>query len=147
MAVAQSTRDRAIAKRRAEIMPLTDFDQEKQAEIAAKVAEPFPPEQWIYFGVKGSNRPLASIRSRAWYEWHWDRGINPDEDRRESVPRWLREAVIARDGYVCQLCTEPVEPTDVHLDHVKPYSKGGPTDFDNLQVTHSLCNIRKGARY
>jgi len=52
-----------------------------------------------------------------------------------------------RDGYVCQLCTTAVEPTDVHLDHIKPYSKGGPTNLENLQVTHSLCNIHKGARY
>jgi 5-methylcytosine-specific restriction endonuclease McrA len=54
--------------------------------------------------------------------------------------------VIDRDGYLCGICGGDVEPTDVHLDHIYPYSLGGPTTFNNLRVTHSRCNVKKGAR-
>jgi 5-methylcytosine-specific restriction endonuclease McrA len=65
---------------------------------------------------------------------------------RAPLPPYLRAAVIARDGYVCQLCGGRVAPIDVHIDHIYPWSRGGPTVLSNLQVTHSRCNIRKGAR-
>lgn len=58
----------------------------------------------------------------------------------------LRASVIARDGYVCGICGGDVEAGDVHLDHIRPVSKGGPTTFDNLRVTHSFCNISRGNR-
>ena len=66
--------------------------------------------------------------------------------RRPTITPNLRAEVILRDGYVCQLCAHPVDPTDVHLDHILPFSKGGQTIAGNLQVTHSVCNMRKGAR-
>lgn len=58
----------------------------------------------------------------------------------------LRAAVIARDGLVCGLCSGAVSPEDVQLDHIIPRSKGGPTTLENLRVTHSLCNNRRGNR-
>jgi len=143
----QDRRLRAIAKRRLEIMPLSDFSQEHQDRIAEQVAAPKPPERWILLGDPNCGQPTGAIPSRAWYEWHWERGINPTESNRDSMPRRTREAVIARDGHVCQICMSAVEPTDIHIDHIKPYSKGGQTLLINLQVTHSLCNMQKGARY
>lgn len=138
-----------IDARRAEVAPLEDFTEEHRNRILAQVAEPRPPARWIYFGAEGYDRPpfrpLASMPSRAWYEWYWARGIDPEAKHRH-VPAPLRAAVIARDGYVCQLCMLPVDPSDVHIDHIVPWSLGGPDSFENLQVTHSRCNIIKGAR-
>jgi 5-methylcytosine-specific restriction endonuclease McrA len=34
----------------------------------------------------------------------------------------------------------------VHIDHIFPLVLGGETTLGNLRVTHSICNIRKGAR-
>lgn len=65
---------------------------------------------------------------------------------RRPLPRTLREQVIARDGYVCGLCGGAVDPTDVHIDHRLPVAWGGSDELNNLQVTHSRCNLRKGAR-
>jgi len=58
----------------------------------------------------------------------------------------VRRLVIDRDGYVCGLCGKTVEPNDVHIDHIRPRARGGTDDVWNLQVAHSLCNMRKGAR-
>jgi hypothetical protein len=110
---------------------------------AAVGPAPTPPPRWI--DIDGGAYVLAQIPSRAWYEWHWYRGHDPD------APRWfsarLRQQIIDRDGYRCALCNLDVEPDDVHIDHIKPRSRGGSDHPDNLQVTHSACNLRKGATW
>lgn len=140
-----TARERRIEKRRSEVYPLEKLPTEIQEKIARQVAADAPPDQWLAIGPPGSPRPLAWIPARGWFEWHWSRGIDPEE-RRPTIPPALRQQVVDRDGYVCQLCGDDVEPADVHLDHIKPWSKGGQHTLSNLQVTHSLCNLRKGAR-
>lgn len=118
--------------------PLADFPPDERAEIERLASAPTKPPRWLDLG-------LVQLPSRAWFEWHARRGINPGR-RRDKLPRQLRRAVLERDGLRCQLCAEPVDPGDVHLDHVVPVSLGGPTTAANLQVTHSQCNLRKGNR-
>lgn len=129
---------------RARAYPLENFSAEKQAEIAEAVAQPRPPSRW--FPVGPGRRPIAMLPSRAWYEWHWQRGLDPDT-KRDSLPRWLRLKVIERDGMVCGLCGGDVDGVeDIHIDHIKPVSHGGSDHISNLQVAHSWCNLSKGAR-
>jgi hypothetical protein len=123
--------------------PLSDLDPNDQLRIADAVAQPRPPAKWLTLTTDGY--AFAQIRSRAWSEWYLQRGVDPDR-RRENISRAVRQQVIDRDGYLCQLCGNDVEPTDVHLDHVYPRSLGGSNEPNNLQVTHSQCNLRKGAR-
>lgn len=74
------------------------------------------------------------------------RGAHPSRSWRQKIPADVRRSVIARDGGVCGLCGQPVPNEDVHIDHIYPQSLGGADELDNLQVTHSLCNMRKGNR-
>lgn len=127
-------------------MPLEEFPIERQEEYERIAQLPSPPPKWKQFYYHGStSRVMAEIPSRAWHEWHWFRGIDVGAGR-EPIPASLRRAVIERDGYLCGICGGDVEPSDVHLDHIFPWSRGGPTSLKNLRVTHSLCNIRKGAK-
>lgn len=55
-----------------------------------------------------------------------------------------------RDGWVCGICSEPVDPDlawpdpmSVSLDHVTPVSRGGRHSRDNAQCSHLTCNVRK----
>lgn len=60
------------------------------------------------------------------------------------IPVNLRRMVIERDGPRCVFCGVDLEGNEIHLDHVIPESQGGPTSFDNLQVTCGKCNREKG---
>ena len=127
-----------VAAHRATVAPLSDLPVETQERIAEAVASPLPPERWLTFVG-------CSMPNRAWYEWHWARQIDP-EGGRNGLSAETRAAVIRRDGYVCQICRDLVKTWDVHIDHIIPYSLGGPDSLSNLRVTHSRCNMRRGAR-
>ena len=52
---------------------------------------------------------------------------------------------------VCQLCNKKVSWDDTdnlpNVDHIIPISKGGAWwKWDNMQLTHSRCNVSKGNR-
>ncbi|MEX2286954.1 MAG: HNH endonuclease [Planctomycetaceae bacterium] len=63
--------------------------------------------------------------------------------RRE--PTWRQRAlVLMRDGNTCRMCgARPEHGARLHVDHVVPWSKGGETVLDNLQVLCAQCNIGK----
>lgn len=69
-----------------------------------------------------------------------------DRERVNARRARSRRAVIARDGLVCGICGGVVAIEDVELDHVLPFSMGGPTTVENLRVTHSRCNRIRGNR-
>lgn len=63
-----------------------------------------------------------------------------------------RVAIYDRDGWICQLCSEPVDPLaptnsrwDATLDHIVPSSKGGDDSPENLRLAHRRCNAVRGA--
>src|SRR4029077_9955244 len=108
-----------IEQARAAAMPLSQLPANRQERIRRQVAADSPPSKWLYFGDPDDPRPLASMISRGWYEWHWARGLDPDS-KRDPIPRAVRAAVIARDGYVCGLCGGDIDREDLHLDHIVP---------------------------
>lgn len=58
----------------------------------------------------------------------------------------LRATVLIRDNCICQMCgTSPSKDSTIvlHVDHIKPWSKGGATEIENLQTLCSICNIGK----
>ncbi|RKN56241.1 HNH endonuclease [Micromonospora costi] len=74
----------------------------------------------------------------------WDVTIGlPTCRLRDSIPDEVRQQLIIRDGYIRRACGAT---TDLTVDHVHPWSKGGTDDLDNLQLLCRPCNSRKGAR-
>lgn len=64
------------------------------------------------------------------------------------VPQELRERVARQARYRCGYCLtqEVVVGTPMELDHIFPYSLGGPTIEENLWLTCSFCNLYKSNR-
>jgi len=62
----------------------------------------------------------------------------------------LRFIVMKRDNFKCQNCgRSPATDSNVilHIDHIKPWAKGGETTLDNLRTLCSNCNVGKSDVY
>lgn len=56
----------------------------------------------------------------------------------------LKVQVLMRDGNKCKLCGITVTGDNIHFDHIKPWSKGGETVLENLQILCETHNLAKG---
>ena len=69
----------------------------------------------------------------------WDYRILDD-----SVPASQRYRVLAESGGRCALCGAHAKDVPLNVDHFVPRSKGGTSDFGNLQALCYRCNRGKG---
>jgi Restriction endonuclease len=66
------------------------------------------------------------------------------ENQRSLMTPELRKQIKKRDKYMCQRCGKVMrDGVGLHIDHIRPVSKGGKTIPVNLQVLCSKCNGRK----
>lgn len=62
--------------------------------------------------------------------------------------QFIRQRLIAEHGMVCALCGKPIESKDeLTVDHIIPRAMGGATIYENCQLAHKICNLRKGDKY
>lgn len=70
------------------------------------------------------------------------------EAERNLVTPRLRYEVMKRDGFKCVLCgASAKDGARLHVDHIKPVSKGGKTELYNLRTLCERCNLGKGNLY
>lgn len=63
-----------------------------------------------------------------------------EQPKRPPIPREIVDAVYKRDGGRCVYCGAT---QNLQLDHIIPFSKGGATTLENLQLLCQKCNIEK----
>lgn len=69
---------------------------------------------------------------------------------KRAIPWGLRFKVMHRDRFRCTLCGDSPSinlQCKLHVDHVVPWSKGGPADLSNLRSLCEQCNIGRGNRF
>jgi 5-methylcytosine-specific restriction endonuclease McrA len=57
------------------------------------------------------------------------------------------DALYERDGGICQLCFRPCDRNSASRDHIRPRSRGGSDNPNNIQLAHRLCNWRRGSSH
>jgi 5-methylcytosine-specific restriction endonuclease McrA len=62
---------------------------------------------------------------------------------KRNIKSRLKVQVLMRDGNRCKLCGITVTGENIHFDHIKPWSKGGETVLENLQVLCAEHNLAK----
>lgn len=69
------------------------------------------------------------------------------KNQRSLMTPELKRQVKIRDNYTCQCCGKYMpDEVGLHIDHIKPVSRGGKSILPNLQVLCDKCNLRKGNR-
>lgn len=66
--------------------------------------------------------------------------------KRKPIGKKMRFEVLKRDKFTCQYCGKQSPDVVLHLDHIKPVSKGGTNTLLNLVTSCVDCNLGKGAR-
>jgi hypothetical protein len=96
---------------------------------------------WIY---------LETVTGHEWsYESVAERFalLRAPSDTREAIGPALRYEVLSRDRSTCKRCGRQAPQVEVHVDHILPWSLGGPTTPENLQVLCAECNLGKSNRF
>ncbi|MCL2384151.1 MAG: HNH endonuclease [Oscillospiraceae bacterium] len=75
-----------------------------------------------------------------------------DSDRKNSrsISLSLRYKILVRDKFSCKKCGQsPAKNPNVvlHVDHIVPFSKGGDSTENNLEIKCSDCNYGKSNNY
>lgn len=60
---------------------------------------------------------------------------------RKQLSNYVRFQVLKRDLFTCQYCGR--SGVELEVDHIKPVSKGGTNDMDNLITSCKDCNRGK----
>lgn len=62
---------------------------------------------------------------------------------RKQISKRVRFEVLKRDAFTCQYCGKSAPDVILHIDHIKPVSKGGNNGILNLVTSCQSCNSGK----
>ncbi len=65
------------------------------------------------------------------------------EYKKVSIPHSLKWSIWERDNFTCKFCGTR---ENLSIDHVRPESKGGTLDIENLQTLCRSCNSKKNTK-
>ena len=110
---------------------------------------------FTYTSPKGRNsyksEYSASIETLSYFIWLIKNESllkNSAQHQRSLMNKSLRYDVMKRDGFRCVLCGRSAsDMVKLHVDHIKPISKGGKTELSNLRTLCQDCNLGKRDKF
>lgn len=74
-------------------------------------------------------------------------GLFEKRDKQRRFTKQQRELIWhSQEVKRCAICNKTLTWDNFTIDHIRPWSKAGPTTIDNAQLLCSSCNSRKGNR-
>lgn len=74
--------------------------------------------------------------------------IEEQVKKRRAIPLGIRYQILTRDKSTCQCCgAKASDGIQLHIDHIKPVSKGGTNILENLQTLCRDCNLGKSDNF
>ena len=64
--------------------------------------------------------------------------------KRVPVRKWYGEKLYVEQHGICKKCHDNEKYKNMDVDHIRPISKGGSNNLDNLQLLCRQCNVKKG---
>lgn len=97
------------------------------------------------------HKDREAVRMKKWQVENLDKAANYSSNRRAILASvWVEDIdrnKVWQDGNgICGICNDSANAQDWHLDHVIPISKHGLHEYANVQISHPVCNMRKGDR-
>lgn len=86
-------------------------------------------------------KELSIKNNRGYYKNKdfWDAKVRVE---RAKVSNKMRFSILSRDHYKCKYCGST---QNLEIDHIIPISKGGKSEYSNLQTLCHRCNVNKGS--
>lgn len=68
-----------------------------------------------------------------------------ENDTGRKYREMVNNLLLQRDGNVCTICMEILEPEKevLHIDHILPRCMGGTHEATNLRLVHAACNLTR----
>lgn len=102
---------------------------------------------WRHFFENFNGIDLESEESAESINGAQQASIELPTEAKRTIPLKLRLKVLQRDNFKCVYCgASPATNSNIqlHIDHIDPFSKGGKSEFGNLQTLCQNCNWGKG---
>ena len=90
--------------------------------------------------TKNSPRRSDIVREEAYYS-------TQEIAKRVPVRKWYGEKLYVDQYGICRKCHVNEKYKSMDVDHIKPISKGGTNNIDNLQLLCRYCNVKKGNKF
>lgn len=141
-----------------ERLPLEAFDRRKNRGEMSFLSRCKPCMRKKNLEKQQADREAYNAYQRKWASENRDKRSaieSAQKARRRGVAtqRVSRIDIFERDGWICQMCFEPVDkaikfphPMSATWDHIIPVSKGGAHSPENLRLAHWHENKAKGAK-
>lgn len=73
------------------------------------------------------------------------RAKGKENDTGRKYREMVNNLLIQRDGNVCELCGDILDPNQevLHIDHILPRCDGGTHDAENIRLVHAVCNLTR----
>ena len=100
----------------------------------------------VFSNVSDMNVSSATVNHLS-NQNNFEEMINNKTSRKRKVSSKIRQQVLERDNYTCQMCGRTrFDGVKLEVDHIIPVAKGGSDNISNLQTLCRECNRGKSAK-